>query len=174
MFLPSYALRARMFPMLPSGTKPPLLFRMRCPTRSTGTANVAHCLKRKTVVNIRTLGGQRPTVTRGQLPSYIAAAGHIPVRVMLIVDPARGRGLCHGTGRPRQPSNPIAAGCAGELFDARSSAQRALTGCAAYTVHLNETGRPISQSARSVLSRTLMSEFQRQNVSQIRRRPRLC
>jgi len=36
-------------------------------------------------------------VTRGQLPPYIAAAGHIPVRVMLIVDPARGRGLCHGT-----------------------------------------------------------------------------
>ena len=37
-FLPSYALRARLFPMLPSGTKSPLLFRMQCCTRSTGAA----------------------------------------------------------------------------------------------------------------------------------------
>jgi len=37
-FLPSYALRARLFPMLPSGTKSPLLFRMQCCTRSTAAA----------------------------------------------------------------------------------------------------------------------------------------
>ena len=59
--------------------------------------NVAHCLKRKTKVNILTVEGQRLTVTRGQLPPTSPQRGTSPVRVMLIVDPARGRGLCHGT-----------------------------------------------------------------------------
>jgi hypothetical protein len=88
--------------MLPSGTKPPLLFQDAVPHTIHRSRNVAHCLKRKTMVNILTVEGQRPTVTRGQLPPYIAAAGHIPVRVTLIVDPARGRGLCHGSTGPAE------------------------------------------------------------------------
>ena len=49
------------------------------------------------MVNILTVEGQRPTVTRGQLPPTSPQRGTSPVRVMLIVDPARGRGQCHGT-----------------------------------------------------------------------------